>query len=111
MTDTRTAAERAYDLSRLSPLPDTDAAWEAVQAITDDPTDNGRDTPLSADEQRCLDILLASEVRIVRSRDAAHREERILTILERIAAMDEPEQSEMFGYAMGLFDGLAMRGK
>lgn len=65
--------------------------WGPILDIICDPTNNGREMP------------------IVRSLDAAHRDERLLNILETIAAMDEPAKSEAFGYAMGVFDGLAAK--
>ncbi len=97
MADLRTPAEIKYDAERSG------AAWLPVLAITDDPTNDGRDTPLSDAEARAIDILYPP---IVRSRDAAHREERLIAMLERIAELPDPKQSEMLGYLTGLLDGL-----
>jgi hypothetical protein len=58
---------------------------------------------------READRLLEQDDQIVRSRDAAHREERLIAILEKIADMDEPAQSEAFGYACGLLAGMAAK--
>jgi hypothetical protein len=79
-------------------------------ALGSNPTNNGGadsedDTPSDAEAQ-IIDMLYPS---ITRSRDQAHREERLLNILETIAAMDEPEQSEMLGYMNGLLDGMQAR--
>jgi hypothetical protein len=103
--DTRTPQERAYDATRLSRAP-----------IVDE--------PLSADEEQALNLLLARQpsaetmtladgrkIPVRHSRDAAEREERMLTILERIAGLPEPEQSEAIGYACGLIDGLLISRK
>jgi hypothetical protein len=88
LSDARVVAAFDEDDDTYTPL---SPAWEAVLDITDDPTNNGRKVP------------------IVRSRDAAHREERLIAILERIAELDETGQSEMLGYALGLFDGMAAK--
>jgi hypothetical protein len=90
MADLRTPSERAYDATSLFLSPDP---WVPIHAITDDPTNNGCEIP------------------ILRSRDQAHREERLLDILETIAAMDELAKSEAFGYAMGVFDALQAKGR
>jgi hypothetical protein len=42
------------------------------------------------------------------SHDAAEREERMLTILEHIANLPEPAQSEAVGYTLGVRDGLSI---
>src|SRR4051812_13403502 len=85
-----------YDAERDGTLyvkPGADTVWADVLDITDDPTDAG-DTPLSDAELRAIEILYP-DIRIIRSRDQAHRQERLIAILEQIAAMDEPRQSEM----------------
>jgi hypothetical protein len=61
--------------------------WEPILDILDDPTNDGRP-------------------RIVRSRDEAHRQELWNAILEQVAEMDETDQAEMFGYMMGVLDGM-----
>jgi hypothetical protein len=43
---------------------------------------------------------------VVRSRNAAHRQQRWEKVLLKIAALDEPAKSECIGYALGLLDGL-----
>lgn len=92
-------APLATDYTPLSP------AWEAVLAITDDPTNDGRnhDAPLSADEERALDILLATTP-IIPSRDQAHRQQRWEAILDQIADMDEAEQAEALRFTETLLE-------
>ena len=55
MTRTQAEMEATYDAERSG------AAWLKVQQITDDPTDDGRDIPLSADEALVLDLVLSDE--------------------------------------------------
>lgn len=86
LSDDRVLSAVAGDEDAYTPC---SPAWEAVLDITSDPTNDGREIP------------------ITRSRDQAHREERFLNILETIEAMEEPAKSEALGYAMGVFDGLA----
>jgi hypothetical protein len=50
---TQAEMEAAYDAERSG------AAWLKVQAITDDPTDDGRDIPLSTDEAQIIERILA----------------------------------------------------
>jgi hypothetical protein len=52
-------------------------AWQARR-------DEDTDVPLSDTE---------AQVTIIRSRDTAHREDRLLTILDKAAAMDEPKKA------------------
>jgi len=60
MSDTRTPAERAYDAQRdgsayTKPInQDAAPAWELIQQITDDPTDDGRDVE---DTDEIIEIL------------------------------------------------------
>ena len=82
--------EAKYDAERSG------AAWLKIQAITDDPTNDGRDIPLSADEARVIDILLNTPV--IPSRDEAHRQQRWNNILGHVATLDEAEQAEALAF-------------
>lgn len=64
------------------------------------------DTSMNDVEAQAIHALYPS---ITCSHDQAHREERLLAILETIAAMDEPKKSEMIGYAIGVLDGMAAK--
>jgi len=86
-------------------------AW-AEQEIT--AAQAGDDDELTPDEATIISIILrraGHTIPIVRSRDAAHREERWQAILEKVAALDEPDKSEMIGYMSGLLDGMQAKGE
>ena len=64
MSDTRTPAERAYDAQRdgsayTKPTANQDAAhaWELIQQITDNPTDDGRDAEAAEDTDEIIKVL------------------------------------------------------
>lgn len=112
---TEAEKEAIYDAERDGSAYVKADVWAPVLDIICDPTNDGRahedadeDTPISDDEVQIIRALYP-DIPIVRSRDAAHRQDRWNAILDRVADMDEPEKSEAIGYMEGLLDGMLMK--
>jgi hypothetical protein len=125
MQDSRTAAEIAYDATRLSPLPDDEIALaQEVNCLIAQQAGGAatyqaeraleiaiEDIRLSPEEDRALTILdqwangkistaayvdhLVASTPAKPSRDEAHRAERWEAITDEIATLDEAEQAEI----------------
>jgi len=85
-------------------------AREADRVIAEQQTDD-EDTPLSPATEEIIGVLFGKPVVFVPSRDEAHRQERLNRILDHIAALPEPEQSEAIAVFGATVDLVARRAK